>query len=362
MLGKVELHGHRGARGLRPENTLPGLAHALELGVDALEFDVAMSADGEIVLTHDLIVSSVTSADTGMAVPEDEMFPYVGKPIISLTLPQLRTLDVGVRLPQRPDDRFAMTQVPLPDTRMPTLGAVLGLIGALGADDVRLHVELKSNPTRPDLSADPGKFAELVVTELERHDRLSRAAILSFDWRILEAVRPAVERRYALVERRTMHPVWMNGLHLADFATGSPACSPGEPAGPAALNGGLNGLNGLKALNGLNGHALNGLDGLGDLGDLGGEVSGLAGAAAAVGATTLSPDRRIVAPALMADAAARGLPVVVWTVNDPVEAGLLIDMGASGIVTDYPDLMRRLWQARRLPLAEPISPLRPVSA
>ncbi len=323
MLEKVELHGHRGARGLRPENTLPGLAYALELGVDALEFDVAMSADGEIVLTHDLIVSSVTSADTGMAAPHDEMFPYVGKPIISLTLPQLRTLDVGVRLPQRPDDQFAMTQVPLPDTRMPTLGAVLGLIGALGADDVRLHVELKSDPTRPDLSADPGKFTELVVTELERHDRLSRAALLSFDWRILEAARPLVERRYALVERRTMHPVWMNGLHLTDFAADSPAGSPDDPDG---------------------------------------EVAGLTGAAAAVGATTLSPDRRIVDPALMADAAAQGLPVVVWTVNDPVEAGRLIDMGASGIVTDYPDRMRRLWAARELPLAEPISPLRPVSA
>lgn len=322
MLGKVELHGHRGARGLRPENTLPGLAHALELGVDALEFDVAMSADGEIVLTHDLIVSSVTSVDTGMATPGDAMFPYVGKPIISLTLAQLRTLDVGVRLPQRPDDQFAMTQVPMPDTRMPTLGAVLGLLGALGADDVRLHVELKSDPTRPDLSPDPGKFTELVVTELERHDRLSRSAVLSFDWRILEAARPMVEQRYALVERRTLHPVWMNGLHLSDFA------DPPDDS-PAA-------------------HGV--------------EVAGLAGAAAAVGATTLSPDRRIVGPALMADAAAQDFPVVVWTVNDPVEAGRLIDMGASGIVTDYPDRMRRLWAARELPLAKPISLLRPVSA
>ncbi|MFC0865123.1 glycerophosphodiester phosphodiesterase family protein [Sphaerimonospora cavernae] len=308
MLEKVELHGHRGARGLRPENTLPGLAFALELGVDALEFDVAMSADGEIVLTHDLVVSSVTSADTGMAAPSDEMFPYVGKPIISLTLPQLRTLDVGVRLPQRPDDQFAMTQVPLPDTRMPTLGAVLGLIGALGADDVRLNVELKSDPTRPDLSADPGKFTELVVAELDRHDRLSRSAILSFDWRILEAARPMTERRYALVERDTMYPVWMNGLRPSDFA------------------------------------------------------DGVAGAAAAVGATTLSPDRRIVDAALMADAARHDLPVVVWTVNDPAEAGRLIELGVSAVVTDYPDRMRRLWQARKLPLAEPVSPLRPVVA
>ncbi|MEV4293519.1 glycerophosphodiester phosphodiesterase family protein [Microbispora rosea] len=308
MHGYVELHGHRGARGLRPENTLPGLAFALELGVDALEFDVAMSADGQLVLTHDLHVSSVTSADTGMAVPGDETFPYVGKPIIALTLPQLRTLDVGVRLPERPDDRFALTQVPLPDTRMPTLGAVLGLIGALGADDVRLHVELKSDPTRPDLCADPRRFVEEVVHELDRHDRLSRSALLSFDWRILEIARPMVERRYALVERDTMIPAWMNGIRL---------------------------------------------------GEVGGD---LAAAAAAVGATALSPDRVLVDEALMAGAARQGLPVVVWTVNEPDEAARLIDLGAAGIVTDYPDRMRRLWKARGLPLPGPVTPLRPVGA
>ncbi|MEV5743612.1 glycerophosphodiester phosphodiesterase family protein [Microbispora rosea] len=308
MHGYVELHGHRGARGLRPENTLPGLAFALELGVDALEFDVAMSADGQLVLTHDLHVSAVTSADTGMAVPGDEMFPYVGKPIIALTLPQLRTLDVGVRLPERPDDRFALTQVPLPDTRMPTLGAVLGLIGALGADDVRLHVELKSDPTRPDLCADPRRFVEEVVHELDRHDRLLRSALLSFDWRILEAARPMVERRYALVERDTMIPAWMNGIRL---------------------------------------------------GEVGGD---LAAAAAAVGATALSPDRVLVDEALMTGAARQGLPVVVWTVNEPDEAARLIDLGAAGIVTDYPDRMRRLWKARGLPLPGPVTPLRPVGA
>ncbi|WP_067137826.1 glycerophosphodiester phosphodiesterase family protein [Microtetraspora malaysiensis] len=304
MHGHVEIHGHRGARGLRPENTLPGLAFALELGVDALEFDVALSSDGQIVLTHDLIVSPVTSADTGMATPGDEMFPYVGKPIASLSLAQLRTLDVGIRLPKHPDDPFALTQVPLPDTHMPTLGSVLGLVDAYGADGVRLHVELKSDPERPELTADPREFTELVVEELDRHGRLGNAALLSFDWRILEAARPLVDRRFALVEEVTKAPAWMNGLDLADFD-----------------------------------------------GDL-------AAAAEAVGATTLSPDRVLVDDALMAAASDRGLPVVVWTVNDPDEAARLLDLGVAGLVTDYPDRMRRLWAARGLPLPAPIPPLR----
>ena len=49
----IDLHGHRGARGLFPENTLAGFAGALAIGVDVLELDVAMTADDVVVVTHD---------------------------------------------------------------------------------------------------------------------------------------------------------------------------------------------------------------------------------------------------------------------------------------------------------------------
>ncbi|MBG0820196.1 glycerophosphodiester phosphodiesterase [Planomonospora sp. ID91781] len=304
----AEIHGHRGARGLRPENTLPGLAHALELGVDALEFDVALTADRRLVLTHDLTVSPVTSADTGPARAGDPLFPYVGRPVGALTLAQLRTLECGVRLPLRPDDRFAATQVPVPHTRMPTLGAVLGLVDAYGADGVRLHVELKSDPTRPDLTPDPREFTELVVAELDRHDRLDGAAILSFDWRILRIARelaPAA-RRYALIELDTLESVWLDGLLLSDFGGDVPA------------------------------------------------------AAAAAGGTAVSPEHVMVDEEFMRRAAAAGLPVVPWTVNEPDRAAALLDLGAAGLVTDYPDRMRALWAGRGLPLPAPVTACRAV--
>ena len=290
---QVELHGHRGARGLRPENTLPGLAFALELGVDALEFDVALTADRQLVLTHDLTVSPLTSADTGPAVPGDELYPYVGRPIRSLSLARLRTLDVGMRHPTIPEDPFAITQIPLAGTRMPTLGAVLGLVNAYGADNVRLHVELKSHPSRPDLAGDPELFTELVVAELDRHDRLDGCALLAFDWRILDVARRLVPGtpRYALIEKATRRPEWLNGLDPLDFD------------------------------------------------------DDLAALADAAGATALSPDRHLVDPMLMTSADLRGMPVVVWTVNDPEEAGRMIDLGVAGIVTDYPDRMHKVWRA-----------------
>jgi glycerophosphoryl diester phosphodiesterase len=273
----------------------------MELGVHALEFDVALTSERRLVLTHDLTVSAVTSADTGPLREGDPQFPYVGKPINSLVLAQLRTLDVGVRLPRHPDDPFAMTQVPMPETRMPTLGAVLGLVNAYEAESVRLHVELKSDPTRPELTPDPAMFTEMVVEELDRHGRLDNAAILSFDWRVIgQAARLAPgTRRFALIELATLH--WHEAL--------------GDDI-PAA--------------------------------------------ARAAGATTLSPEHRMVDERLMSQAAGAGLDVAVWTVNDKALATRMLDLGVSGVVTDYPDRMRELWRERGLELPARIGPLKPV--
>ncbi|MEO3799878.1 glycerophosphodiester phosphodiesterase family protein [Nonomuraea sp. B1E8] len=298
---RVEIHGHRGARGLWPENTLPGMSRTMELGVHALELDVALTADRRLVLTHDLTVSAVTSADRRPIRAGDPLFPYVGRPINALTLAQLRTLDVGVRLPRHPDDPFALTQVPMPETRMPTLGAVLGLVNAYDAESVRLHVELKSDPTRPELTPDPEAFTELVVEELDRHGRLDNVAVLSFDWRIIRhaaGLAPGT-RRFALIEPDTLH--WHD--------------------------------------------------------DLGDDVPA---AAREAGATTLSPKHPMVDEALMAQAGAAGLDVAVWTVNDAALAGRMLDLGVAGIVTDYPDRMRELWRERGLELPEPVGPLKPV--
>ncbi|KAB8190289.1 glycerophosphodiester phosphodiesterase [Nonomuraea phyllanthi] len=298
---RVEIHGHRGARGLWPENTLPGMSRTMELGVHALELDVALTADRRLVLTHDLTVSAVTSADRRPITAGDPLFPYVGKPVNALTLAQLRTLDVGVRLPRHPNDPFALTQVAMPETRMPTLGAVLGLVNAYDAEGVRLHVELKSDPTRPELTSDPELFTELVVEELDRHGRLGNAAILSFDWRILShaaGLAPGT-RRFALIELDTLH--WHDGL--------------GDDIPAAARD---------------------------------------------AGATTLSPEHAMVDEALMAQARAAGLDVAVWTVNEAGLAARMLDLGVAGVVTDYPDRMRALWRERGLELPEPVGPLKPV--
>jgi glycerophosphoryl diester phosphodiesterase len=196
----MEIQGHRGARALRPENTLPGLARALAIGVDALEFDVTLTCDGGLILAHDLVVEAQTIRDTGAATAGDTQFPYVGKHWSELSLGQIQSLDAGDR---RPPEPFANTFEAVPGTGVPTLDQVCRLITESGADQVTLAVELKTDPTWA--AADVRALTKGAISTLAGHGLTGRVRILGFDWRVLEVAAeedPAVPR-VALVEPRT---------------------------------------------------------------------------------------------------------------------------------------------------------------
>ncbi|WP_141579415.1 glycerophosphodiester phosphodiesterase family protein [Actinomadura sp. WMMA1423] len=220
MISIVEVHGHRGARGLRPENTLPGFAHALDLGVDAVELDVGLSSDGVVVLGHDQVLSPSVLADTAPAWPDDPAYPYVGKPVRELSLAQLRTLDAGMSCPA----------APMPGTRIPTLAEVCALLAPAA---VGLSVELKTDPTWTDEEVE--LLTASVAAVLRAFGCTERARLLAFDWRVLaEARRHYPELgRVALMERKTLTPGtgWLAGHSPADpvaaaFALGATAVSP----------------------------------------------------------------------------------------------------------------------------------------
>jgi glycerophosphoryl diester phosphodiesterase len=74
-----DLQGHRGTRGLRPEDTLPAFAKALDIGVRTLELDTGVSKDGVVVVSHDSFINPLVCTDTAPADAGDPAFPYVGK-------------------------------------------------------------------------------------------------------------------------------------------------------------------------------------------------------------------------------------------------------------------------------------------
>ena len=192
---RPEIHGHRGARALRPENTLPGLAYAIELGVDAVELDVNLTADGGVIVAHDQVVDAATILDTGPISDGDPLFPYVGRRWSELTLGQIATLDAGNRREVEP---YADTFVAVPGAGVPTLDQVCSLARSLArslAGEVLLAVELKTDPTWPDSGV--RRLTESALGVLAAHQMAARSRILAFDWRVLRVaavVAPGVPR------------------------------------------------------------------------------------------------------------------------------------------------------------------------
>src|ERR1700687_3226081 len=96
-----DLQGHRGARGLAPENTLEAFATALKIGVTTLELDLAMTKDGVLVVSHD----SVLNPDHTRG-PDGKFLAAQGPAIRSLPLAEVKQYDVG-RL--KPGTTYAAT-------------------------------------------------------------------------------------------------------------------------------------------------------------------------------------------------------------------------------------------------------------
>src|SRR5271155_5053535 len=122
---RILVHGHRGARAMYPENTIPAFRYAIEIGVDFLEMDVAVTKDSVLVISHDPHINGEIC--TG---------PHPGIAIHELTLSELRQYDCGTLK----NPRFPKQQ-PVPGTCIPTLDEVLNL-SRLG--NVQFNIETKS--------------------------------------------------------------------------------------------------------------------------------------------------------------------------------------------------------------------------
>jgi glycerophosphoryl diester phosphodiesterase len=166
----IRVVGHRGARAIFPENTIPAFEYAIAAGVDAVEFDTAVTRDKVVVVSHDpTLHPPICSGGRRRAV------------IHQLTLPEVRQWDCGAV----PNPAFPRQQ-PVPGARMPTLDEVLDLATR---GDFDFLIEIKSFPDRSDLAPPPEEFASLVLESVRTHRLEARAIVQSFDFRTLRATR-----------------------------------------------------------------------------------------------------------------------------------------------------------------------------
>ncbi len=204
--------------------------------------------------------------------------------------------------------------------RIPRLGDLFGLVERSGNTEVRFNIETKLDPRRPDLTPKPEPFARALAAEIRKAGLETRSTIQSFDWSTLEVV-------------KRMAP----GIATVCLTTqqGNDDNIRAEEPGPSPWLGGL------------------------DIHDFGGSVPRLVKAA---GAAVWSPDHADLTAAALAESRALGLVVIPWTANHPADMARLIDLGVDGLISDRPDILRRvlLEKGRRVPPVTPVSRPSPI--
>ena len=285
-----DLQGHRGARGLAPENTLPAYRRALELGVDTLECDMAITRDGVVVIHHDLWLNPDTTRG-----PDGKWLDARGPAIGDLTFAELQRYDVGRLKPGTDYAKLFPDQQPVDGTRIPKLSDLFELVQKSGNTTVGFDCETKISPNEPLATLPPEDFSRKVIAEIRIAGMEKRTMVQSFDWRTLQILQkeaPEIRTMY-LSSPNTLKPAANNAASpwLAGFA-------------PELYGGSVP-----KAIH-------------------------------AAGGKIWAPNQTYLTPAMLAEAHSLGIIVIPWTVNDPAMMAKLIGMGVDGIISDRPDLVQ----------------------
>jgi len=305
----LDIQGHRGARGLAPENTLPAFSKALALGVSTLELDCAITRDGVVVVSHDPALNPDIIRG-----PDGKWLQQTGPAIHSLTYQELQRYDAGRLNPSSAYAKRWPEQKPVDGTRIPQLADVFALVKKSGNETVRFNIETKTSPLAPNETAAPEDFARKLLSAVRTAGMAGRTAIQSFDWRTLQVVQkeaPEIPTVYLTVEKGFMDSIqadkasspWTAGFHVSRY---------------------------------------------------GGSIPRMVKAA---GGAVWSPYRAETTREQVKEAQALGLKVVVWTVNEPADMRRMIEWGVDGVISDRPDLLRQVAGEMGLPLprATPIA-------
>lgn len=293
-----DLQGHRGARGLAPENTLEAFAVALSLGVTTLELDVGVTRDGVVVISHDTALNpDITRDATG------RWLAARGLAIYQLTYDELRTYDVG-RI--KPDSEYVQRfpeQKPVDGTRIPKLSELFDLVRLAGNSEVLFNIETKLSPEKPQETLAPEPFTKALLQVIHEANMVSRVTIQSFDWRTLQIVQREAPQTATVY--LTVQQIWQDNIQALN-PQGSPWTAGFQYR---------------------------------DYGSVPRMVK-------AAGGTIWSPYFWEVNFLNVKEAHELGLKIVVWTVNEVEAIHAMLDLAIDGLISDRPDIVRSIMAQR----------------
>ena len=177
-----DLQGHRGARGLLPENTLTAFQKAIDIGVNTLELDVVISKDSQVVVSHEAYMNPKICLDaTGNKISNKKAFN-----LYEMNYEEIKAFDCGsLPHPDFPNQKQEKSYKPL-------LTEVIKLAKTNSTTDnsINLNIELKSSRQTDDVyHPQPDVFVNLVIeTILKESFPLEKVSLQSFDVRILQHI------------------------------------------------------------------------------------------------------------------------------------------------------------------------------
>jgi glycerophosphoryl diester phosphodiesterase len=286
--------GHRGAAGLMPENTLAAFQKAIELKVDAVELDVQLSSDGELVIYHNYWLNpDITRTSDGSWLKKKVL-------IKDVTLAELKTYDVGRLKPRSIYSLRYPDQQAVDGERIPTLREVLSLFKQSSRKQMpQLWVEIKTSPLTSDHSSSPQAVGDALISLLKKEKATEQVKILSFDWRSLyhvQQIAPDIPTFY----------LTRIGGSVRNIQPGQPILSPYT----API----------------------------DVDEFGGSIPL---AIRSSGGSAWAPHHREVSDEEVKEAHLLGLPVYVWSPDGAGRMRRLIANGVDGIITNRPEILQK---------------------
>ena len=278
----IRIVGHRGARGLFPENSMVGFENILKMGVTLIELDVVFSKDKTPIITHDHTINPSTSRDV------DGEFVNENIKVSSLTVEQIKNYEIG-RLDLDSDyGRRFPEQAQLDGIYMPTLQELFEKMQQPEFEQMRLMVEIKSEPNY--LSQDRENIASLVIKQIREANLSNKVLLHSFDWLLLS-------------EFKKKDP-----KITTSFLTKKGYQNESENHNPSQVF----------------------------MQDAAGYSNSVPEKISALGGSVWCPYFKDITRDRLLSARENNLIVVVWTLNELDDIDAMIELGVDAIVTDYP--------------------------
>ncbi len=280
----IRIVGHRGARGLVPENTMVGFRSAISMGIQLIEFDVVLCADGFPVITHNHTIHAPTFKTSDGSFIKHEL------KVLDLNWAHLQNFEVG-HLDSSTDyaKRFP-DQVQLDGVKVPKLDELLNYVENAVHVPIYLMLEIKSDPSYLNDESFRKKLVSEVVQRVRDHGLTKQTLLHSFDWRVLE-------------ECKSLAPEFPTSFltqikqNAADVGEDSSVT-----VGPNLI-------------------------------EFGNKIPDMVEQR---GGSLWCPNVQDVTPDTLARARSADLVTAVWTVNSSDEIDRMIEFGVDAIITDFP--------------------------